>query len=184
MSTEPSRTAAGDAFSILVIQAFQLNGLLTAAGDAIARPAGQTTARWQVLAAIESEPATVAQVARALGLARQSVQRTADLLVRDGLAAYEDNPAHRRAKLLRVSDSGRAALATIQEAQRRWADELGRAIGERDLRRASDVLDRTIAALRRPVRGRGRGSARIRDNGADVPAPPARRGATRKDDPR
>ncbi len=54
-------------------------GLLTAAGDVLARPAGQTSARWQVLAAVEDAPATVADVARALGLARQSVQREADL---------------------------------------------------------------------------------------------------------
>src|SRR6187200_2405200 len=74
------RTPAGDAFSGLVIRVFRLAGTLADEGDALARPAGQTTARWQVLAAIEDEPRSVADIARALGLARQSVQRVADAL--------------------------------------------------------------------------------------------------------
>jgi hypothetical protein len=82
----PSRTAAGDAFSALVVQIFRLNGLLLSAGDALAEPAGQTSARWRVLAAVEDKPRSVAQIARAWGLARQSVQGVADVVVRDGLA--------------------------------------------------------------------------------------------------
>jgi DNA-binding MarR family transcriptional regulator len=143
----PRRTSAGDALSGIVIQIFQLNGLLTAIGDAMAKPAGQSTARWQVLAAIERGPATVAQIARALRLTRQSVQRVADILAREGLAAYEDNPGHRRAKLLRLTPSGQRALEIIQKAQRGWADEVGAAVGEKDLREASAVLDRLMRTL-------------------------------------
>jgi DNA-binding MarR family transcriptional regulator len=131
----------------IVIQIFQLNGLLTAIGDAMAKPAGQSTARWQVLAAIERGPATVAQIARALRLTRQSVQRVADILAREGLAAYEDNPGHRRAKLLRLTPSGQRALEIIQKAQRGWADEVGATVGENDLREASAVLDRLMRTL-------------------------------------
>jgi DNA-binding MarR family transcriptional regulator len=131
----------------IVIQIFQLNGLLTAIGDAMAKPAGQSAARWQVLAAIERGPATVAQIARALRLTRQSVQRVADILAREGLAAYEDNPGHRRAKLLRLTPSGQRALEIIQKAQRGWADEVGATVGENDLREASAVLDRLMRTL-------------------------------------
>src|SRR4051812_17740683 len=87
-----SRTPAGDAFSGLAFRVLRLAGLLTAAGDALARPAGQSAARWQVLAAVEAEPRSVAGIARALGLARQSVQRVADALEAGGLVRYEDNP--------------------------------------------------------------------------------------------
>jgi DNA-binding MarR family transcriptional regulator len=141
------RTPAGDALSVVVIQVFQLNGLLTAIGDGLAKPAGQTTARWQVLAAAERAPMTVAGIARALRLARQSVQRVADLLVAEGLASFDNNPAHRRAKLLSLTPSGLAALRTIQAAQRVWADEVGAAVGEANLRAASDVLDRLMRTL-------------------------------------
>lgn len=142
-----TRTPAGDAFSRLVVQVLQLNGLITAAGDEMARPAGQTSARWQVLAAAEHAPMTVAQIARALNLARQSVQRVADLLEADGLAAYEENPGHRRAKLVVLTPKGRRALHAIQGAQRVWADALGGAIGEVELQRASATLDQVLRAL-------------------------------------
>jgi DNA-binding MarR family transcriptional regulator len=134
-------------FSTVVIQVFQLNGLLTAAGDALSKPAGQTTARWQVMAAAEHGPMTVARIARALRLTRQSVQRVADLLEAEGVAVYDDNPDHRRAKLLRLTESGERALALIQAAQRIWADEIGAEMGEEGLRQASAVLDRLLRAL-------------------------------------
>lgn len=141
------RTPAGDAFSQVAFRVLRLAGLLNAAGDALAAPAGQSSARWQVLAAAEHGPATVAHMARMLGLARQSVQRVADLLEKDGLAAYRPNPDHQRAMLLELTPRGRAALAAIQRAQRTWADRLGAAVGEADLRRAAAVLDRISAAL-------------------------------------
>lgn len=144
-----ARTPAGDAVSELVVNVFRLNGLLAAAGDAMAEPAGQTSARWRVLAAIEDTPMTVAQIARAWWLARQSVQRVADVLVREGLAAYTDNPHHRRAKLMRISARGRSALRTIRSSQRAWADELGAEIGERDVRGANELLKGMIRALER-----------------------------------
>jgi len=142
-----SRTSAGDAFSGLVVRVLRLNGVLSAAGDALARPAGQTSARWQVLAMVERGAYTVAETARTLGLARQSVQRVADLLEADGLIAFGDNPRHRRARLMSLTDRGRSALATIQAAQRPWADVVGTATGERRLRRINADLDRVLAAL-------------------------------------
>jgi len=139
-----SRTDAGDAFSSLVVQIFRLNGMLLSAGDALAEPAGQTSARWRVLAAVETRPMPVAQIARVWGLARQSVQRVADVLVREGLAVYAENPHHRRAQLLMLTPKGRSALGTIQSAQRDWANTLGAQIGEADLRQASAILSRIL----------------------------------------
>jgi DNA-binding MarR family transcriptional regulator len=125
---------------VLVVQVMQLHGLLIAAGDALAAPAGQTSARWQILAAVEGTPRSVADIARLMNLARQSVQRIADLLVEDGLACYEDNPAHARAKHLCLSTSGRHTLARIQDAQRQWANELAARLDPDHLAAASGLL--------------------------------------------
>jgi DNA-binding MarR family transcriptional regulator len=144
------RTADGSAFSALVVQVLRLEGLLSQAGDELAAPAGQTTARWRVLAAVEHEPKPVAQIARDWGLARQSVQRVADVLEREGLVAYDDNPAHRRAKLVRLTSSGRRALGRIQLAQVAWANEVGAAVGSDDLAAASRALERLLAVLVEP----------------------------------
>src|SRR6266511_1264541 len=78
-SDPPPRMPAGDAFNTVIMQVIRLIRDFTAAGEALARPAGQTLARWLVLETIQQAPATVAEIARRLGLARQSVQREADL---------------------------------------------------------------------------------------------------------
>jgi DNA-binding MarR family transcriptional regulator len=145
--TRPPRTTAGDAFTDLVLEVAWLGGIFTAKGEALARLGDQTLARWVILDAIEDAPATVAQIARRRGIARQAVQRVADVLERDGLVAYEPNPGHRRAKLLRPTAQGRKVLRAISIAQKAWADELGRAIGEVKLRRAKAL----IADIRRTV---------------------------------
>jgi DNA-binding MarR family transcriptional regulator len=142
-----NRSPEAEAFSRLVVNVFRLEGLFEAAGDALARPAGQTTARWRVLAAVEERPASVAQIARAWSFARQSVQRVADALERDGLVRYEENPLHRRAKLVALTPAGRAALSEIQSAQQGWADALGERIGLTELDSANELLGRILAAV-------------------------------------
>jgi DNA-binding MarR family transcriptional regulator len=143
----PPRSGAGDAVGELVVDVFRLNGLLNAIGDEMAEPSGQTSARWRVLAAIDKTPLSVAQIARAWWLTRQSVQRVADVLVRDGLAVYETNPNHRRAKLVRITPAGLAALHEIRLRQRAWAESLGAQIGEAELRAANATLTRMLETL-------------------------------------
>ena len=82
-----------------------------------------------------------------MNLTRQSVQRVADLLEEDGLTAYEDNPAHARAKLLRLTPKGRKALRTIQAGQKVWANALAAQMDEAQLRAASGVLAQLREAL-------------------------------------
>jgi DNA-binding MarR family transcriptional regulator len=137
------------AFTRLVLLVFRLNGLLLEAGDRMAAPAGQTSARWQVMGVIDHEPLTVSQIARTMGLRRQSVQRTADLLAADGVAKYLDNPADRRARLLTLTPPGRRALRAIERAQFEWARNQGEAIGRERLESAADALEETIAHLER-----------------------------------
>ncbi|MDA3643531.1 MarR family winged helix-turn-helix transcriptional regulator [Saccharopolyspora indica] len=107
---------ACDAYAALIDQVGRLANVVEAIGNGIARPTGQSLARWQVLAEVEHEAAPVGTIAGHLGHTRQSVQRVADLLVEDGLACYQPNPAHQRAKLLEVTPTGRDALRRMQAA--------------------------------------------------------------------
>ena len=146
-SERPRRTGAGDAFSLFAITALRLAGSLTKAGDAIAKPAGQTSARWQVLAGARHETMSVAQIAKTLGVARQGIQRLADLLESEGLVAYADNDNHQRAKLVVLTRAGRAALAIIDAGQARWADSLGARLGEKKLKEATSAMMLAIVNL-------------------------------------
>jgi len=144
------RSSAGNELAQLAVRIFRLEGILTATGDALAAPSGQSTARWRVLAAVEQEPLTVPQIARAWSFARQSVQRIADVLARDGLVVFEDNPSHRRAKLVRLTAKGAATLATIQAAQAALGQRAWRAPGRaRPADREPDPLGHPRHARRR-----------------------------------
>ena len=142
-----TRTEAGDALTELVIKTFRLNGLFLEAAEQIARPVGLTAAWWQVLGAVLDEPRSVAGIAREMGLARQSVQRVADLLEKRGVAEYRPNPAHQRAKLVAPTPAGRSAIRALGTAQHEWADRVSAVVGADDLRRALGVVDQLIATL-------------------------------------
>ncbi|PYE21154.1 DNA-binding MarR family transcriptional regulator [Williamsia limnetica] len=109
---------------------FRLNGQFLAVAEALAAPAGLTATRWQVLGAVLSEPLSVSDIAREMGITRQSVQRTADLLARQGLVTYRDNPAHRRAKLVEVTEAGLTAVRLINPGHRDLARRLGELIDD------------------------------------------------------
>lgn len=122
--THPQRLLSDSA-----LLAFRLNGQFLALAEHLAAPAGLTATRWQVLGAVVAEPLPVSQIARDMGITRQSVQRTADLLAHDGLVEYLPNPAHRRAKLVTPTADGRDAMARISPGHARAAallvDEVG-----------------------------------------------------------
>lgn len=133
------------AVSESIIEVFKTNGALIAAGDALSRHAGLTSARWQVLGVIDHQALTVADVARTMGLRRQSVQQTADALVRDGLATAYDNPAHRRARLFTPTPEGRRALAEVERRHAEWAEGLAAELDAEAIAAAKATLQ-TLAA--------------------------------------
>ncbi len=146
VKTRPERSPAGEAFNDVLGQIIRLNRCFTAAAEALTKPAGQSLARWLVLGECKDSPSSVSDIARRLRLARQSVQRVADVLEGEGLCAYRDNPHHQRAKLLELTPAGRTALTQIEAAQRQWSDELGARIGEPVLRQASVALAPVVEA--------------------------------------
>ncbi|PTL84948.1 MarR family winged helix-turn-helix transcriptional regulator [Vitiosangium sp. GDMCC 1.1324] len=145
-------TPSALSFSELLIEVFHINGLALAAGEVLSNPSGLTSARWQVLGVVDHGPEPVASVARTMGLTRQSVQLTADSLERDGFIEYVDNPHHRRAKLIAITESGRRALREVEARHAAWATRLGKGIDlatlratVEGLRRAREVLEQDAA---------------------------------------
>jgi DNA-binding MarR family transcriptional regulator len=142
MTRRVSELLSGTALAV-----FRLNGQFLAVAEELARPAGLTAAWWQVLGAVLREPLSVADVAREMGITRQSVQRVADILVDRGLAEYLPNPAHRRAKLLRPTDAGYDAVRRIDPQHARFALRLAGSLGEDELEATLDSLQRLSQVL-------------------------------------
>jgi DNA-binding MarR family transcriptional regulator len=145
-----NRTTASQAFTELILEVFRLNGRLLSAGEALTRPHRQTSARWQVLGALDETGRTVAEIGRRMGLTRQSVQRTTDLLEADGLVSYADNPAHQRAKLATLTARGRATLDAITSRQIEWANRIASRLAENDLQHAIRTLQQVRQAMDAP----------------------------------
>ncbi|HZU58033.1 MAG TPA: MarR family winged helix-turn-helix transcriptional regulator [Actinocrinis sp.] len=142
LPTEPAQLLSGTALAV-----FRLNGQFLDVSEKLARPAGLTAAWWQVLGAVVREPLPVAGIARAMGITRQSVQRIADLLVDKGLAEYRPNPAHARAKLLALTEDGRAAISWIGPAHRALAQQLAGHLGTEEFQRVLSALRTLTEAL-------------------------------------
>ena len=131
----------------VALTTFRLNGRLLELAEGLAQPAGLTAAWWQVLGAVLPAPLPVAGIAREMGITRQSVQRIADLLVERGLAEYADNPAHRRAKLVRPTEAGREAIRLIGPGHAAAARKLAKVMGADELRAALEAMQQLSKAV-------------------------------------
>ncbi|THG28963.1 winged helix-turn-helix transcriptional regulator [Glaciibacter flavus] len=130
--------------------AFALNALLIEAGETIVAPMGQSSARWQVLGRAH-HPTTVADMARDIGHARQSVQRIADVLVREGLLEFRPHDRDRRTQLVGLTPGGEQMLEAIYSRQLAWSDDVVVTIGPSRLAAATESLTSITEALRTAI---------------------------------
>ena len=162
------RTPTGEAATELILSTFRANGLLLGAGDLLSADEGLTSSRWQVLGAVvlAERPLTVPQIARRMGLTRQSVHATVDRLVRDGLLELAPNADHRRSALVRLTKRGVTTYEAIDARQVAWVNRLARGIARSEIDTAVRVLEEI--------------SRRLEDDRGDEPnttiGPPARSG--------
>lgn len=131
-----------DPVSRFSLAIFKLNGLLMRNGDRITRSVGQSSAKWQVLGRAGHGPQSVAQMARDMGLARQSVQRVADVLAQAGLVIFRDNPNDQRTFLVDITKQGATVLARIYEKNGEWVQRLLKRLNSEELMSAAAGLER------------------------------------------
>ena len=134
-------------FSAAALTTFKLNGQFLELAEHLARPVGVTATWWQVLGAVLRTPLTVSGIAREMGITRQAVQRTADVLEGKGLIEYRDNPAHRRAKLVAITPGGLAAVRAISPHHAHHAAQLAALLGTEVLAEAVATLAKLSEAL-------------------------------------
>jgi DNA-binding MarR family transcriptional regulator len=140
-------TEAGKLFTDLILEVFRFNGRLLAAGDRLTKPLNLSSARWQVLGAIEQAPLSVAQISRNMGLARQSVQRLVDSMEQEGIIEYMPNPDHKRARLASLTEEGRRVMKALGRQQIRWANRIAAAAGTVEIRGARDLIKKLRLGL-------------------------------------
>jgi len=140
------RSDGADAMTQLILKTFRANGQLLEVGDRITAPFGLSSARWQVLGALagEGRPLAVAQIARRMGLTRQSVRRTVSDLVELGFVELADNPDHKRAKLVVLTPLGIETLTEVTAVQAELAEYLAADLDPQQLRQTLALLGQVI----------------------------------------
>jgi DNA-binding MarR family transcriptional regulator len=138
----PSQPDGLEALTALILEVFRLNGRLISTGDRLISDLKLTSARWQVLgaAALAPSPQPVAWLARSMGLHRQGVQRIVNELVAEGVVVLEENPHHRRAKLVRLTGKGEQLFQAASRRQKPWAKRLAKGLPAKTIAAAHDVL--------------------------------------------
>ena len=140
-------TPKGRLFNDILAEVFRLRARLLESAEDIAAKAGLTSARWQILGAVEDTPAPVAHVARNLGLTRQAVQETADAMEREGLLEFGDNPDHKRARLIVPTAKARKALDYLRPRQTQFAGLMGGRHSLEELQTTLDLLKKARTIL-------------------------------------
>jgi DNA-binding MarR family transcriptional regulator len=143
------RSPEGGKATAVILSAFRANGLLLAAGDQLAGEEGLTSARWQVLGAIAlaKRPLTVPQIARRMGLTRQSVHTTVSRLLADGLVELGANADHRRSQLVRLTELGQEKYDAIDRKQAVWVSQLVDGVRSSDLEATARTLNELCTRL-------------------------------------
>lgn len=107
-----------------------------------------TAARRGVLQGLQRDgDQTVPQMARARPVSRQHIQTLVNALADDGLVELVGNPAHKRSKLVRITDAGRALLRSMQAREAEALHRLDPGIDPWRLREATQVLTELRIAL-------------------------------------
>jgi DNA-binding MarR family transcriptional regulator len=145
------RTPAGDALTDLILDLFRLNNLILTAGDRLVAGLRLTSARWQILGAIDAaeRPQPVAWLARDMGANRQNVQRIINDLHKEGLVTFEANPHHRRAQLVVLTEKGKQTFDAAMRLQVPWINRLSEGLLIKDIQ----TMHRVIMALRQKLEG-------------------------------
>lgn len=133
----------------------RLNGRLKSLYAEARRDAGLGDSEMSVLnAVVEADrPPTVPQIGRSFGQPRQQVQRAANSLMAAGLIEALPNPDHKRAMLMRATESGVALKRAIDARADARAEEIAEGIDAGQVRDAT----RALRALRKQLEAHLRG---------------------------
>lgn len=89
---------------------------------------------------LDGGPMTVPDLARAFFVARQGVQRIVDDAAAAGYVELRDNPAHRRSRLVAVTDAGRAFFEELHATELANLDRVAVDLDPDDLAACARVL--------------------------------------------
>jgi len=115
-----------------------------------------SAARRGILRSLDSfGPQTVPRIARSRPVSRQHIQMLVNGLPRDGLVVTEENPAHRKSTLLRLTAEGKRQLERMQRRESGFLAGARLSLEAEAINRAADTLSLLRDFLERVSNGSG-----------------------------
>lgn len=113
-----------EVFTEIVLEVFKLNGLLNIIGDELTKEFGLSSAKWKVLGAVymSGTSQTVSGIAKSMGQSRQAVQKTVSTMHKNEFLILENNPNHKTAKLISLTQKGKDAYERLDTKQIEWSN--------------------------------------------------------------
>jgi DNA-binding MarR family transcriptional regulator len=113
-------------------------------GGSTAADRAELAQRKLMIAIAANQPATLGQVAKAVGRGAPAVSRSVDSLVRAGLVERTQDPDNRRRLALRLSEAGRSRLESQPSGNRGMAGRFARLAHSelRAIERAFEIMER------------------------------------------
>jgi len=129
-------------FKEVILEIFKLHGQLNTVGDALTQEFGLSSARWKVLGAIflAKSSQTVPQIAKTMGQSRQAIQKIVSAMHKDGFLILEENPHHKTAKLISLTEKGKEVFLQLDEKQIAWSNSCSEKLDRDKLRSTIEIL--------------------------------------------
>ena len=144
-------TSTTEKYTQLILEVFSLHQQLIIAGDGLSAPFALTSAKWKVLGgiALSEKPPTVSQVARKMGLSRQSVQRLCNDLRAFGMLNLLHNPKDKRACCWQLSAKGWDSYRQVMQAQEAWIEQISQGIDLDEVTESTKFLKQFSSCISR-----------------------------------
>jgi len=151
------RCLGADILTKIILAIFRVNGCLLDAGDELVKPLQLTSARWQVIGAVAlaGSPLSVPQIAAAMGITRQGIQKQLNVLLADGLLTQYPNPGHKRSPLYTLSERGAQIYGEVDCLQAGWANQLADGLDSEKLKATLTTLEMLHGRLAAQLKGDG-----------------------------
>ena len=150
-------TPKTQALTDIMLAIFRLNGRLLDSGDKLVETLGINSARWQLLGAVAlaGAPQSAPQIAEAMGITRQGVQKQLNKMVAEGFFVARPNPYHERSPLYALTGKGQRVFTEAMNRQSAWAKRLVDGLPLDGLKRTLELLTELHQKLESSVDDRG-----------------------------
>ena len=126
----------------LIIETLKLAPKLQLQGDQLTKDLDLTSSRWGVLGIVSQaeKQLTVSDLSRRMNLKPQTVQRFVTAMEQKGFIRLDNNPDHKRAKLIQLTEKGKKVLLILKKRELRWAATITDNMTTQDIEKTRKVL--------------------------------------------